>query len=258
MELFTLGHGNGYSETDVREGARALTGWGIGPSGRTAVMSDRYDSGSKTILGVSGNLDHEGFCDAVIGRPECAAFVTARLWRQLASDDPPSVDTVDRLTAAYGPQHDLKALTKAILLDPAFTASRGTIVSTPIEWLVGVARTVKAPLDSPELIDPVLVALTVMGQRPFYPPDVNGWPRGKAWLSTTSATARAWAADKFTTLGDLSIVEDAATGDRIDATGYLIGIGAWSDRSVAGLKDLVRNPRRLVSAAVNTPEYLTA
>jgi hypothetical protein len=70
--------------------------------------------------------------------------------------------------------------------------------------------------------------------------------------------ARVWAAEKFSALGDVSTVEDAAKGDRIDAVGYLIGVGAWTDRTAAGLKDLVSYPRRLVAAAVNTPEYLTA
>ena len=58
--------------------------------------------------------------------------------------------------------------------------------------------------------------------------------------------------------GDLSTVEDAASGDRIDAVGYLIGVGAWTDRTVAALKALVDDPKRLVAAAVNTPEYLTS
>jgi hypothetical protein len=66
-----------------------------------------------------------------------------------------------------------------------------------------------------------------------------------------------WTAEKFSSLGDLSTVADAAKGDRIDATGYLIGVGAWSDRTVAALEELADDPKRLVAAAVNTPEYLT-
>jgi hypothetical protein len=132
------------------------------------------------------------------------------------------------------------------------------MVNTPIEWMVGVIRALRVNIDGAELLDAILVALTVMRQRPFYPPDVNGWPHGHAWLSTTSTAARVWAAEKFSSLGDLSTIEDAARGDRIDATGYLIGIGDWTDRSVAGLKDLVDDPKRLVAAAVNTPEYVTA
>ena len=258
MELFTLGHGDGYSEMDVWEGARALTGWNIGPSGQTVVESDQHDPDVKTVLGVTGNLDYTAFCDVVLSQPGSAPFVAGRLWRQLASDKSPSPEALGRLVDAYGPRRDLKALTKAILSDPEFTTSTGTIVTAPIEWMVGVIRALKVPIDDPVLFDAILVTLEIMGQRPFYPPNVNGWPSGQAWLSTTSTAARVWAADKFVTLGDLSTVDDAATGDRIDAAGYLIGVGAWTDRTVAALKDLVDDPKRIVAAAVNSPEYLTA
>ena len=258
MELFALGHGNGYSEMDVREGARALTGWGIGPDGETQVKWEHHDSNVKTILGYTGNLDHNSFCDVVLSHPQSAPYVTGRLWRQLASDNSPSPETLGRLLDAYGTGRDLKALTKAILLDPEFAASTGTIVTAPIEWMVGVIRTLKVSTDDSTLVDAILLALAMMQQRPFFPPNVNGWPHGQAWLSTTATAARVWAADKFVTMGDLSIVDGAAKSDRIDAAGYLIGVGSWTDRTVAALKGLVDDPRRIVAAAVNTPEYLTA
>ena len=69
MELFALGHGNGYTEMDVREGARALTGWGIGPDGRDAGQWEQHDANVKTILGYTGNLDHDAFCDVVLSQP---------------------------------------------------------------------------------------------------------------------------------------------------------------------------------------------
>ena len=77
-------------------------------------------------------------------------------------------------------------------------------------------------------------------------------------MSTASADVRMRAASQLARTGDLSTIEDAAAGDRIDAVGYLIGIGAWSDRTVTALKPLTRNPVQLVAAAVNTPEYLTS
>jgi uncharacterized protein (DUF1800 family) len=258
MELFTLGHANGYTEADVREGARALTGWFIGYGGQTAVAKEHYDTGTKTVLGVTGNHDHTAFCDIVLGQPSSAPFVAGKLWRQLASDAAPSAAALDRIVAAYGPGRDLKALTKAILTDPEFTAGAGTVVNTPVEWLMGVVRVLKVPIETPGILDAIVAALTVMGQRPFYPPNVGGWPHGYGWLSTTSTAARVWAADKFTEMGDLSVVENTPLSDRIDATGYLIGIGAWTDRTVAALKPLVSNPRELVAAAVNAPEYLTS
>lgn len=97
-----------------------------------------------------------------------------------------------------------------------------------------------------------------MGQRLFYPPDVNGWPRGLAWLSTAGTAARVWAANRLVALGDLSVVEDAAAGDRVDAAGYVIGIGEWSARTRTALADLVADPAKLVTAAINSPEYLTS
>ena len=103
MELFTLGHGNGYTEDDVREGARALTGWVIRPDGRPSMVPRRHDHTAKTIFGVTRNFDAAGFCDAVLAQPKSPQYVAGRLWQQLASDTPPSPQALDRLVTAYGP-----------------------------------------------------------------------------------------------------------------------------------------------------------
>ena len=125
---------------------------------------------------------------------------------------------------------------------------------------MGAIRSLSIPVDGAQSASDLKLAqvLVVMGQRPFYPPDVGGWPRGSLWLSTTSVAARVWAADKLVATGDLSSIEQAPKGDRIDATGYLIGIGKWSDRTVAALDPLADDPRRLVAAALNSPEYLVS
>jgi len=258
MELFALGHGNGYTEDDVRAGARALTGWVIGPDGRTTVVPKRHDSTAKTLFGRTGNFDAAGFCDAVLAHPKSAGYVAGRLWQQLASDEPPSAQVLDRLVSAYGPGRNLRALTRAILTDDEFTTGRNTVVNTPVEWLVGVIRALRVPLDSPGQLKTVEATLKALGQRPFYPPSVGGWPHGEVWLSTASAQARLRAATQLARSADLSRIESAAPGDRIDAVGYLIGVGAWSDRTVDALKPLTRQPQQLVVAAVNTPEYLTS
>jgi len=258
MELFTLGHGNGYTEDDVRQGARALTGWVIRPTGQTMVVPKRHDRTAKTIFGVTGNFDAAGFCDTVLAQPKSPQYVAGRLWQQLASDTQPSPQALDRFVTAYGGHRDLRALTRAILTDDEFINSRAAIVNTPVEWLVGVIRTLRVPVDSPARLKMVNTTLRALGQRPFYPPDVGGWPHGRVWMSTASADVRMRAASQLARAGDLSSVEDAALDDRIDAVGYLIGVGAWSDRTVAALDPLVRKSAQLVAAAVNTPEYLTA
>ena len=258
MELFTLGHGDGYTEEDVREGARALTGWVIRPSGETSMMPRRHDHTAKTIFGVTRNFDAAGFCDIVLAQPKSPQYVVGRLWQQLASDTPPSPQALDRLVTAYGPARNLGALTRAILTDDEFISSRAAIVNTPVEWLVGVIRTLDVSVEAPARLKLVNATLRGLGQRPFYPPDVGGWPHGRVWMSTASADIRMRAASQLARAGDLSSIEDAGADDRIDAVGYLIGVGAWSDRTVTALKSLVRRPVQLVAAAVNTPEYLTS
>jgi uncharacterized protein (DUF1800 family) len=259
MELFTLGHGNGYTEDDVRQGARALTGWVMRPAtGETMMLPKRHDNTAKTIFGVTRNFDAGGFCDAVLAQPKSPQFVAGRVWQQLASDTPPSPQALDRLVTAYGPGRNLRALTHAILTDDEFVGSRAAIVNTPVEWLVGVVRTLGVSVDAPARLKMVNSTLHALGQRPFYPPDVGGWPHGRVWMSTASADVRMRAASQLARAGDLSTVEDAAADDRIDAVGYLIGVGAWSDRTVKALQPLASRPVQLVAAAVNTPEYLTS
>ena len=95
-----------------------------------------------------------------------------------------------------------------------------------------------------------------MGQVPFYPPNVGGWPSAQAWLSTAAADARLQAATVLARSADLSTITQTTTSARIDAVGYLLGIGGWSDRSATVLKPDVGNPQQLVAVALNTPEYL--
>ncbi|CAM5732196.1 hypothetical protein MAUB1S_02571 [Mycolicibacterium aubagnense] len=255
MELFALGHGNGYTESDVREGARALTGWVI-RDGQSNLVHKRHDAGDKTVLGVTGALDAAGFCDAVLARPESSRYVAQRLWQQLASDDAPSASALSRLVGAYGAGRDLKALTLAVLTDPEFLSRPASLVNTPVEWTVGLVRALKVPTtQNAQLIDQTL---KMLGQQPFYPPDVGGWPRGQAWLSTAGAGVRFRAATALARKGDVSAVADAAPSDRIDAAGYLLGIGSWSDQSAAALRLLVSRPPELVATAANTPENLTS
>jgi uncharacterized protein (DUF1800 family) len=257
MELFTLGHGDAYTETDVREGARALTGWRITPDGTTRLVARQHDNGSKTVLGVTGDLDNVGFCDAVLAQPGCARYVATRTWEQLVSDAPPASPVVDRLVAAYGAKRDLSALLREVFTVPQFATAAGTKVINPVEWLIGGVRALRVPVADDTAARKLLVVLRALGQVPFYPPNVSGWPSGHAWLSTAAADARVQAATALAAAGDLTIVSRAAERDRVDAAGYLLGIGSWTARSRVVLAGSTGNPRRLVAIALTTPEYLT-
>ncbi len=257
LELFALGHGDGYTEQDVREGARALTGWRIAADGSTAVRPALHDNGIKTMLGVTGNLDENGYCDAALAPAKAAQYLITRMYGQLVSDHPPTVAAVQAGVAGYGAQRSVSGLVSALLGSPDFVAAAGTRVIGPVEWLVGALRALRVPMDEQSTVLRALNVLRGLGQQPFLPPNVSGWPSGAAWLSTAAADLRMTTAMSLVGQADLDSISVAAQSERIAATGYLLGIGHWSDRTAAVLKTFVADPKRLVTVALNSAEYLT-
>ncbi|MGZ8178336.1 DUF1800 domain-containing protein [Williamsia sp. SKLECPSW1] len=257
MELFALGHGNGYTETDVREGARALTGWRVTADRQPHLIRRRHDAGIKTVLGVTGDLDAASFCDAVLDHPGSAGYVAGRWWQQLASATPPSPAALTRLTDAYGSRRDLRALITAIVTDPEFASEHSSIVVSPVEWAVGAHR---ALLPNPTSADIATMAatLTKLGQLPFHPPSVGGWPAGRAWLSTAGTETRWAAAVHLASRAQVTAIHDATPAERIDAAAHLLGVGRFSDRTVGVLTAHRDDPVTFTAAALNSPEYLTA
>ena len=257
MELFALGHGDGYTETDVREGARALTGFRIDNNGATSVDPDRHDNGSKTVLGVTGNLDAAGFCNAVLAAPHAASYVCGRMYGQLVSDNPPSASVLQMIAGAYGSGRNLTAMLTAMLGAGDFDAQINTKIVSPVEWMVGAVRALKTPLTQDATVKKLLGVLNTLGQVPFYPPNVGGWPSGQAWLSTSAAEIRLRAAATLVGKSDIDAVRSASAASRLDVVAHLLGVATWSNRSKLVLGENVANPVQLVTIALNTPEYLT-
>jgi uncharacterized protein (DUF1800 family) len=248
MELFTLGIGN-YTEQDVKEAGRALTGWRIDYNGARAYPSQAFhDPGTKTILGVSQRFDAPGLISLLLRQEQCPRFIAARLWYRYGSSvDPVPASTQAKMVAAFP---DTLAMLRALLLDDAFRASAGRQVKQPIEWFVGAMRQLSlrpAALPDAALAE-VLDGLELMGQLPFAPPSVGGWPAGAAWLTAGAAQARiavAAAIAPFTGAGSVT-VDELAT---------LLAVGRWSDRTKAALS-AVPDPRHRLVIALASPEYL--
>jgi len=256
MELFTLGRTGGYTEQDVREAARALTGWTIDrASGSAAFVPRRHDPGSKTVLGTTADLDAAGLVRVLLDQEASAPYVVARWWQLLAGPEPPAAATLDRVVAAYGPNRDLGAMFGAMLTDPAYAATAGSLVASPVEWVVGAMRSLKVPTDD-DMVKKAAGAMRALGQLPLYPPNVSGWPSGQAWLSTASATTRVQTASVLARAGDLGPVEAAAPSGRVDAVAHLLGIASFSDRTLTELRTHTNDPQRLVAMALVAPENL--
>jgi uncharacterized protein (DUF1800 family) len=260
MELFSLGVGN-YTEQDVRQAALALTGWRLDRgSGRAVFAPKAHAAGPETILGRTAPFDVDSFVDLLLAQPANPAFIASRMWFRLASSDPIPADTLGRLTAAYGSAHDLTALARAVFADPRFTAqtARYALVKQPVEYVVGVLRALKItpPADGAAKQSVILrAALNGLGQLPFTPPNVGGWPSGRLWLTTAATQARITFAQWAAATGDISQVADAAPSARIDAAAHLLGIDAFSDRTRSALADVAANPAALVECALLSPEY---
>jgi uncharacterized protein (DUF1800 family) len=260
MELFTLGVGN-YTEDDVRAGARALTGWRLDASGKAALVPKLHDDTDKTILGRTADFDDTAFVDWILQQPASPKFVTGRFWDRFGMPGPIPPDVSARLLAAYTPNRDVTALLRALFLDPVFRGpqARYALVKQPTEYVIGVLRALNIKIDAgPASKDNAALrsALNGLGQTPFYPPNVGGWPEGTAWLTTAAAQTRFVFAEWAVSKGDLSQVANSSPGQRIAAVAHLLGVDAFSDRSTAALNDVVGNPQQLVTLALLAPEYL--
>jgi uncharacterized protein (DUF1800 family) len=255
MELFTLGVGGGYTEDDVKQAARALTGWRVAGDGTVTNDPKRTDPGPETVLGTTARFTPATLVASILATPAHPRYLATRWWHQLASGDPIPDDTLGRVVAAYGSGRDVKALFRAILVDPAFATATGTIVASPVEWVVGSMRTLAIPSTSGNITQGLGV-LRRLGQVPFLPPNVSGWPSGASWSSTASATTRAAAATKMAALADLSEVSNASAATRNDAVAHLLGLDHFAPRTITAMALAKGNPKQLVATALISPDYL--
>ena len=253
MELFTLGIGH-YQEPDVAQAARALTGWTVSrQTGQVRFVPRRHDNGPKTILGKTADFDAKYFAQLALSQEASPPFVVGRLWLRLVSAAPPSQDAMGRLLAAYGDRGDIRATLRAIAAEPAFTDSASALVKQPAEWLAGLLRALgvrPSALDQKTLTR-LVAGLRGMGQLPFRPPSVGGWPAGQSWLTTSAGVARLHVAQL------VAMHAEVALPKTTEAVRILLGVDAWSDRTRSALAGLTK-PAQLVAVAACAPEYVVS
>jgi uncharacterized protein (DUF1800 family) len=196
MELFTLGEGH-YTEQDVKEAARAFTGWSLDrESGEYLFRPGVHDRDTKTVLGKSGLFDGDAVLDILLAQPSAAEYVTAKLWSEFVSPDPDPRE-VKRIAQAFrGSNYDIKTAMRALLLCDAFWAreNRGTLVKSPVEFVVGTLRQLEV---QPQSGLPFAILSAGMGQNLYSPPNVKGWPGGNVWIDTNTLLARKQFVDRL-------------------------------------------------------------
>ena len=189
MELFTLGEGN-YGEQDVKEAARAFTGWSIEPeTGEFLFRRPAHDEGVKTLLGRSGNFDGDAVLDILLAQPQTAEFIVGKLWREFVS---PQVDAVEvkRIARMFRDnRYNIKVALRALLTSDAFYApqNRAALIKSPVDLIVGTLRQFRFETGE---VAPFLLAARQLGQDMFAPPNVKGWPGGDAWINSATLLSR--------------------------------------------------------------------
>jgi hypothetical protein len=195
MELFSLGVGN-YTETDVREAARAFTGWHT-----NGVQFDYntqfHDDGEKTVLGAKGAWNGEDVLETLLKQPCCAEFLSRKLYRYFVSEkeNPPAALIAPLAERLRKNDYDIGDLVRTILSSCHFFSGYAfrQKIKSPVEFVLGAVRSIVAEVGKEEeVVKPeYLVAKTeVMGQQLFAPPNVKGWPGGQSWLNTSTVLAR--------------------------------------------------------------------
>ena len=189
MELFTLGEGH-YNERDVREAARAFTGYQFNRvNGRVSQVRRQWDEGEKTILGTTSRFDGPGVIELIFRGERPAAFLAEKLWRFFVAEDPPTA-VIEALARDFrAADYQVKPLLRTIFLakgfyDPAVMRDQ---IKSPVQFLISLLKQL-------EIANPpagfALNAQQELGQVLFMPPNVAGWDWGKAWINTNTLLAR--------------------------------------------------------------------
>lgn len=211
MELFSMGAYQGYTETDVREAARALTGYTLdGSAGQFRFQGAEHDGGAKTIFGHPGHWTGDDLVQLILQQPSTSRFVAGKTFAYFAYDEPNPL-LVERLANVLRyHNYELAPMLKNLFLSEEFYSERalGTQIKSPVQLVVGMLRDMGAS----QAVDygRVDAVLGEMGQQLFEPPDVRGWRYGRAWISAGRIFSR------YNALADL-----IRTTQAIDLVGFV-------------------------------------
>jgi uncharacterized protein (DUF1800 family) len=188
MELFTMGRGN-YTENDIKEAARAFTGWGFNLAGEFVFRKNFHDAGPKTVLGKTGNFDGDDVLGILLENPQTARFITTKIYRFFVHEKIDEQKVVWLSNRFHKNNYDIKKLLEDIFVSDWFYADEniGAKIKSPIELLAGVRRLLPMEFEHEEV---QLLYQRLLGQVLFYPPNVAGWPGGKNWIDSSSLMYR--------------------------------------------------------------------
>ena len=255
MELFTLGV-NRYTENDVKETAKALTGYRVvKSSGKVTFLPAQHFTGSINFLGMNGSFDAASLSDALVKRDDCAQFITERLWYRFVSSMNPVSDSTIKTKFQ---DRKISTLIQTLGSHPALDDVNNSMVKSPVDWFVSVCRALSITPSQFSNTAVIRNNLNLLGQLPFYPPNVGGWPADQTWLSTSAAQYRITFATALIKEGNLTPISSVPQRDRLNTLLDWLGITEWTPRTRLALRGALSDPARLTLLAICSPEYIVS
>lgn len=188
MELFTLGRGN-YTEHDIKEAARAFTGWSSTLKGDFVFRKFQHDYDSKTVLGKTGSFDGDEVLDILLEQRQTARFISQKVYKFFVNEQADTEKVEWLADRFYKSNYDISGLIEDIFSSDWFYDEKniGVKIKSPVELLVGIQRMLPMTLENEEAL---MLLQRVLGQILFYPPNVAGWPGGKSWIDSSTLMMR--------------------------------------------------------------------
>ena len=253
MELFTLGV-NRYTENDIKQVAKALTGYSLDRESSVVTFNPkRHDNSTLNILGRSGTFDANSLTEFLVSRDDCQKFIAERLWFRFINDATEPTD--DLIKNAFSNREILPTM-KTLANHPAMKADENSMVKPPFEWFIAACRALNVLPST--LAKPVMILgfFDRLSQKPFYPPNVGGWPAGEIWLTAANAQYRIQLAQLIVSKGDLTPITNVGVANRVKKLADLLGVGEWSARTKSALIASQSDPAKLITTALCSPEYM--
>ncbi|MGB4844489.1 MAG: DUF1800 domain-containing protein [Ferruginibacter sp.] len=188
MELFTLGRGN-YTENDVKEAARAFTGWSFNAKGEFLFRKNQHDFGSKTFLGKTGSLDGDDILNILLENKQTANYISKKIYCYFVNETVDEKNIQWLSNSFFSSNYNISKLLEDIYTSDWFYDEKniGNKIKSPVELLAGIRRLLPMQLQNDQS---QLLFQRALGQVLFIPPNVAGWPGGKNWIDSSSLMLR--------------------------------------------------------------------
>ncbi|ANQ49133.1 DUF1800 domain-containing protein [Flammeovirga sp. MY04] len=188
-ELFTLGRDQEYTENDVKEIARAFTGWSNKKDGTYRFNERQHDKGEKTIFGKTGNFGGDDVIEMILEKKQCARFICQKIYKEFVHPDINEKHLEEITSVFYNNNYDISILMHHIFTSKWFYSNDviGAKIKSPIELIVGLKRTFDLQPKSERVW---LILQRNLGQELYFPPNVAGWPGDTTWIDSSRLAMR--------------------------------------------------------------------